>query len=867
MIKSNLTLKFIYALYNNPIYKNCDYDEAGNVKAVSDFKENIDIAIVGFGDYGRTFLDMVLQIGQMPGRKLNVSVYSGNMAAEKQTYLADRPAFEKFFDVDDNSTEDSYGHIYFKQSKWKEKDKTTVEFFDELAEMDYVLFTEDSEENIAKSVGELLKENPLKYKPVLVKAEYVEKFGELENHTDFSELERMAFNAHLVWKKSLEINIDEAYEEFREEYNYLSCLTNVLSIKYKLHSSGIEFNLNDAGPAAKTFTEKLKDKKLIDELSDFEHRRWNTDKICSGWQPLSLDDISDDDNHNKGKTNDEFKKHHYCLVKSNVGNPLADWSANDWDNRSIDELDDLDKVSVITHRILLEKAKEKEVEILLSLGILRQDIKKEYKSVFEDWSTCISLIIDRNAKKICKPYFNAYNRLLNSTTDDTVKSKVKKINSDFYSFIKCREYDNQKQKDIDLVKQIPFILTYNKDVKLACEFTTGDNSKLFSNVSVLKKFNPAEMVYFCEYRSDIEKGIKHFNDCIDDYSWLRTKITFVIGCNSEKSEQVEKMTDRVKISADVLDEAEYYDYIINKIGGCVDFVLYSTPVLGYVLKSNNIACGKYNGKTGKCDTQSDISLCSVSFDLNMTIQDILRINGAKGCKQDVPIHLEKAYKIYSENELSKSNWKKLCGKLKNIVKKNKNEMVFCIENLYRVKGYKNILDKLGDKEINFIRLIDIDGMKHIEFFDDSVKSLLTKEGEMLEVHIYNICVASGLFDDIATGYEIEWESGNVTNEFDLLATFGLKSLFAEIKATSDYKDDEKWVNGLKQEYYEKLESLDCKFGINSSEFIINDSADINNDANKKQISRGKQFGIRTITKAEIENTPNKISNPQINPRL
>lgn len=53
---NNLTLKFIYALYNNPIYKNCDYDEAGNVKAVSDFKENIDIAIVGFGEYGRKLL-------------------------------------------------------------------------------------------------------------------------------------------------------------------------------------------------------------------------------------------------------------------------------------------------------------------------------------------------------------------------------------------------------------------------------------------------------------------------------------------------------------------------------------------------------------------------------------------------------------------------------------------------------------------------------------------------------------------------------------------------------------------------------------------------------------------------------------------
>lgn len=869
----NLTLKFIYALYNNPIYKNCDYDENGKALNISEFKEAINIAIVGFEEYGRAFLDTVLQVGQMPGRKLNVSIYSSNMELEKQTYLADRPAFENFFDVDDKLTDNSYGHIMFKQSKWKENNKTTIEFFDELEKMDYILFTQDNEEDVEKSVGELLKENPFKYKPVLIKAQYLEKFGNIEDKTIFADLERMAFNAHLVWKKSLEIDFSEAKKEFEEEYNYISSLTNVLSIKYKLHSAGIELD-NKANVAASEFIKRSNgydannkaDRRLIDELGAAEHRRWNVEKICSGWQRIELDDITADDAHNKGKTDDEYKKHHYCLVKSGSDNPLANWSGDDWDSKPIDDLDELDKVSVITHRALLKEAENKKAKILLNIAILSNNIPSNCRVAFEDWSTCISLIMDRNASKICKPYSDSYNRLLKVIgRNESIRKSVIEINNDFALIIKSREYDNQKQKDIDLVKQIPFILTYSKDLKLACEFTTGNNSVLFSNVSVLKKYHPIEIIYFCEYSNGLEADIKHFNNCISNYSWLRTKISYVVGYNpiKVKKDKVDAIVNKIKISANILPYNEYFEYITDKIGNDVDAVIYSNSVLGYNLKSNAIRSGKYDGVKGKCDKDGDIGLVAVKFDLSMTIQDILRINGARGHKESTPIYLEKAYSIYKPN---KQVWKAMCKKLKKIVDETPNEVNYCIDNIYKSK-IKEMIDDLSNAKCGLIELRDKNGKKYIKFHDDSVKTLLTKEGEMLEVHIFNICIASGLFDDVATGYEIKWENGNVTNEFDLLATSGLKSAFAEIKATSEYKEDGKWVSGLKQKYYEKLESLDCKFGINSSEFIINDSVDTKtSDESKKQviknnnrqISRGEQFDIKTILKDELEKTPKII---------
>ena len=128
------SLNFIYALYRNPVYKNCDYDEDGNVKKPENFGKTIKVAIVGFNEGGRQFLDTLLQVGQMPGRRLDVTVYSAEMDAEKQAYLDARPAFTEFFDVDDMSTKDSYGHISFKKSRWKEKANTTIAFFEELAD-------------------------------------------------------------------------------------------------------------------------------------------------------------------------------------------------------------------------------------------------------------------------------------------------------------------------------------------------------------------------------------------------------------------------------------------------------------------------------------------------------------------------------------------------------------------------------------------------------------------------------------------------------------------------------------------------------------------------------------------------------------
>ena len=935
--KSKKSLNFIYALFKKPIYINCDYKDDGTVKAAKDFKPVIKVAIVGFNESGQTFLDTLLQVGQMPGRSLNVTVYSHNIETEKAEYLSKRPAFTEFFDVDDMHSEDSYGHITFKNSIWSNLSETTVAYFNELDKMDYVLFAEDKKGAVSDKVGAILKENPLSEKPFLIKAQYYEDMTNITDREEFAELERMAFNTHLVWKYTLECDFDKAEKEFNKEYNFISSLSYALSVKYKLHSLGIELDMNDVKATAGTFISVVdsadsgsnKNIKNIDLLSYAEHRRWNAEKVCSGWQRIELKDITTDDNHNKGKTEDNFKNHHYCLVKSHLGNPLASWSPDDWDKMPIDELDELDKVSVVTHRVLNEEINntllssfENSKNEFLVENIIQEELIiylcKNAKPEYKDWKACVELIFRSNAKKVCKPYENAYNRLIKKIDNTKIKGEIEKVNETISLLIASRNPDNQKDKDYYLVKRIPFILLYKKDLRLACEFTAGDNSKLFTNVGILKKYNPKEITFFCEYSNSLEADIKHFLDCIKDYKWLRTGINFVLGSssNGEKNKVNNLIADYELLNVKSYPYDSYYDYVScvgdDKISDDNDVVIYKNKTLGYNLRKAGVSCGSCSvSKDGKLIGSGDLLLRSVNFDIAMTIQDILRINGAEGTKENVPVVFENIYPVYRDNKLA---WKTFCKwlvdynffkdvKIDGVIYKNKNKRTFEVDSNKR----KNLTKRLNkaaensfyydsdktEKEIakekltksfyNMLALLEKIGMLSVFYTNNEIekisftslknKFLFDQEGKMLEAHIYNRCVFSGYFDDVATGYEIKWEKTDnnviVCNEFDLLLVKGLKSAFVEIKATADVAGS----TGLRQEYYEKLEALDCKFGINSHEFIVNDCVkkveftDKNGrkyksfiDGDKIQIERGKQFGIKTILpKDDIEKVADIIN--------
>ena len=132
----------------------------------------------------------------------------------------------------------------------------------------------------------------------------------------------------------------------------------------------------------------------------------------------------------------------------------------------------------------------------------------------------------------------------------------------------------------------------------------------------------------------------------------------------------------------------------------------------------------------------------------------------------------------------------------------------------------------------------------------ALKQLLLIEGKLLEIYVYHKLRASGHFDDVASSYEVQWESGGsdltVLNEFDVLVTKGYQIAAIECKATQT----------LLSEFYFKLKALTEYFGgQNASSILVNFS-----DGNSRKLRtnedidrlRGEKLGVHLITNRSSE---------------
>ena len=136
------------------------------------------------------------------------------------------------------------------------------------------------------------------------------------------------------------------------------------------------------------------------------------------------------------------------------------------------------------------------------------------------------------------------------------------------------------------------------------------------------------------------------------------------------------------------------------------------------------------------------------------------------------------------------------------------------------------------------------------YLSPKLRTLLGVEGAMLEVHAYYSALKTGYFDEVACGYQFDWESGNVRNEIDLILTKGFRSIIVECKN----------VDKLEADYYYKLCSVADHFGIGTIKVLIGNTAKgepISSD--DVQQSRGRQMDIVTISgESQINNVGEEL---------
>ena len=534
--EKNSFLAIQYHLYEHPLYQ-CSSDE----------EEAINVLVIGFGNYGQKFLDACLQNGQIRNKKLYVTVVSDDQT-DKEIYLAERPELANFFNIDSSleGSEDAYGDITFEITKLERGNQTAnseilqnimCEHYDsKRSHYVFVALGEDSlnlaAANACKTVIEVLEMDCI--------VSYVSEGGrisgkvvptfcplyvnqDIKESSIYYEIERMAFNTHLVWEKNLNVDYGTIRADFRKRYNHDSCVSSVLALKYKLYSIGIDLNTTGFNEAAYQFREMLADKSnrgIKNELIWVEHRRWVTEKICLGWRRIdNLEDCAG------GVTKDEKYRKHVCIVRSRPDQKLAtEYRTNDnydkWDkasNSDLSQLDELDRMSVELHRMFARRAKVARKQNLLSgnnMAGIKGLIEGNRKAVvaFQEWFTCLKDIWngDKGKVRLYKGLRSSFLSATDTLSDEQKRSvyeQVKAFEAVFYPILASMEYRDWKQDDVAFVDNIPFVLTYTENAYMIIPYATGDNTNVFGNVAAPTVVNPARIIYLylIEKKQDIRE--------------------------------------------------------------------------------------------------------------------------------------------------------------------------------------------------------------------------------------------------------------------------------------------------------------------------------------------------------------------------
>ena len=657
----------IYSLlYNNPIYA-----------YVPDREKNIRVMVLGYGEFAQSFIGIALQCCQVFDRRITVTVVADNAEQARKEYLKTRPAAAEFVNINgslDNSGKESYGTVNFVQASLslagKKNNESVIKGLIKKYSMPHYVFialgSQNAEEDaLNRFTAQLFADVVKKENPA-----HVNKYfpGAKENGFHFINyvvadkeraatdetgnpvyvydtitagsiaplLDRMAFNTHLSWNNTLNLNYGELYEQMRKDkngYNYISSIAFVLSIPYKLWSMGIKVKkLNEA---AETF------QKIIDrhtetssreylKLIQLEHRRWVLEKVCDkeGWKaPVKKDGKPDYESCiRRGSVKDNTNRTHPCIVRSTEKMPLSEeyytgQQHKNWDTPGAkdEELDELDRMSLELHRFFYEKAQRVISEQPLQRGdipFIEKLVRGEPAEViraFNRYRYCIRNILNGN-----KVYSQQYDRiekdfrrtLQQEATPETGEeilgngttgSRLDIIRHRLFPVIESNMYRDYKALDEALVQNIPFILTFRPQADLVLAFEddrlyNGRNDIIFRNAAGATALNPKSITYLYYYdqytRKDLLlRKLASVTNYLNKRA-LNCKISLAIAyaaaADKERNEEdMHRLIDEIRSSAAFekitgkacADEAEACDFLAGSIDKTEDSLFDGTTQL------------------------------------------------------------------------------------------------------------------------------------------------------------------------------------------------------------------------------------------------------------------------------------------------
>ena len=723
-------------LYDYPLY---EYEKNGIV----------DVLVLGCGTYAQRFIDIAFEMSQVRNCNLNITVIT-HQKEDETRFLALRPDFTRFFTLNGvPASEEPYGNIRFLtidekgfSDRGENADKIKAVLGDQFDPFAYVfialgatglnrrLAIELAESNGILSAKKINRNKPLvnyvvyekrktsghkKYESLPACLHPVQVENVLVSHADYAFLKRMAFNTHLIWKGEGNVDLKKERARFRAAYKFNSSLSNVLSLKYKLHSMGIELDKNKLARITHTLIEKLSEPcengTWTEELALYEHRRWVVNAVCNGWVGMKAEEYG----QLKNETKDVRTRRHPCIVPSKAGRSLKEsvwYSTQQWDRPDLEEtdafnnLDDLDKMSVRLHRALKKNALSVDLARINEVAGDLQTVltgNAQALALFSSYYTALCDVLQNPQENIAtnaRIYAHYRMRLLSILQADAqygkqAKKKLDELDKLFTPICLANEYADFKNKDYELIGNMPFILNYSTSLRICIPFEMTRENR-FENVASCLMLNPSYVTYLIDLE-DVEKDGKlavelmKYIACIMDSHNLQTRICAVLTADENRRAQAERIAQDLcdcseRIVSGIVIEASdsrqtmqnLREYLNAVNGSATPFSLIErnkTRISGWLdVLCSSVPTYAFDSASGKFEPDERCAwLDYLPFHVHLNVEDLFATQGCL-CVSHEPEMLN-FYKKFWEDYYRKGTtpeehliytaaWKKLCAELK-----------------------------------------------------------------------------------------------------------------------------------------------------------------------------------------------------------
>lgn len=343
----------------------------------------------------------------MIGRQLEVTVICEH-TNEEGIYLSQREGLKDYFSINGSFPKESYGSISFKTT-------STLDVMDDLKKKHeplYVFIALNGSDYLSQSYAD-------EYQRICTDGSLISYVSEYSAYTQTTipvcvneapyisvnnkEIERMAYNMHLIFEEDQEFDRTVIKKRFKERYHHDASVMRVLSLKYMLYSLFIDLDEVSLKEAAKYFYDLITHENVSTALAAFEHRRFVAEKISQGWTQLK-----DLNQCVYGMIRNDTMKQHVAILHSRPVQELDRYSLEEWDTMSDEQLEDLDELDQLSVR--LHRSYNKEAQVLRKTNLLEGDLihsleglsKTDQKAylAFQHWKQCVHDILHGQQKKV-----------------------------------------------------------------------------------------------------------------------------------------------------------------------------------------------------------------------------------------------------------------------------------------------------------------------------------------------------------------------------------------------------------------------------------------------------------------------------------